>query len=211
MRTYRPSKPGGRKWLFLILLVVLVAAVAAVAIYREQIFPTRTSTLMTESTANYTLRNIGVLVTQEAFMTRVHSESDARKLFGITWPGTQRRLIFSYDVVVRAGVDFSKTQLKVDTWAKTVTVTLPAATVFDANIDTDSFRVYDQTNNVFNRTGASTFNNAIKTMLKEGEAYATGHGLLENATKNAESMIKGLLAQSYPEPEYTYTFEWIDE
>ena len=196
------------------LILVLAAAVALLLLntfHVIDIFPTRTDKLVTESTRTFTLRDIGTLATQEAIMTRVHSESDARKLFGITWPGTTRRLVFSYDVTVKAGLDFSKVTVAANAADKTVRVTLPPVGILDATLDTDSFRVYDETNNVFNRTGASTFNKAIGTMLAEGREYAQAHGLLEKARANAETLITGFLAQSYPVSEYTYSFEWTHD
>ena len=198
-----------------ILLILLVLAAAALFLLQKfnviNLFPTRTETVVTESTETFTLRSIGKLATQEAIMTRVHSESDARKLFGITWPGTQRRLVFSYDVTVTAGLNFEEVKVTVDRVAKTVTVILPKVEVMSATLDTDSFKVYDETHNVFNRTGASAFNNAISTMITEGKEYAVAHGLLEKARENARLIITGFLGQTYPESEYTYSFDWADE
>ncbi len=203
------QRPRGflRDILLIAVTVLLVLAVAAF-LFRDTLFPTRTDPVVLETATGFALRDIGEMVTQEAFMTRVHSESDARKLFGITFPGTRRSMVFSYDVTVRAGVDFSKASLSADPEKKTVTVTLPAPKVLNAVIDPDSFTVYDETSNIFNRNTASDFNSAIGDMLREGQEYAVSRGLLENARANAETLVRGFLGQNFPAPEYTYVFDW---
>ena len=210
---YRSNRRGPG-FLTVLLLLIILAAAALFLLQKFNVidlFPSRTDKVVTEATNTFTLRDIGKLATQEAIMTRVHSESDARKLFGITWPGTQRRLVFSYDVTVTAGLNFEKVTVTADTKAKTVRVSLPPVGVLDASLDTDSFQVYDETNNIFNRVSVSYFNKAIGTMLDEGREYALAHGLLEKARANAELLITGFLGQTYPVPEYTYTFNWEDQ
>ena len=202
-------RASGMLWKLIALLAVLGAgAVVALNAFGVSLFPTRTDPTVLETTTGFALRDIGQLVTQEAFMTRVHSESDARTLFGITFPGTRRSLVFSYDVTVKAGVDFAKASLSADPEKKTVTVTLPSPRVLDATVDPESFRVYEETGNLFNRNTATDMNSAIGTMLREGREYAVERGLLENARANAETLVRGFLAQHYPSPEYTYVFAW---
>ena len=210
---YRSNRRGP-SFLTVLLLLIILAAAALFLLQRFNVidlFPSRTDTVATEATKTFTLRDIGKLATQEAIMTRVHSESDARQLFGITWPGTERRLVFSYDVTVKAGLDFEKVKVTANTAAKTVRISLPSVGILDASLDTDSFQVYDETKNIFNRVGVSYFNKAISTMLAEGKEYAVAHGLLERARDNAELLITGFLGQTYPMSEYTYSFDWEDE
>ena len=211
---YRSNRTGP-SFLTVLLILIVLAAAALFALQKFgviDLFPTsRTDTLVVESTETFTLRDIGKLATQEAIMTRVHSDSDARKLFGITWPGTQRRLVFSYDVTVTAGLNFEEVKVMVDNKAKTVRISLPSVSILSATLDTDSFQVYDETNNIFNRAGANYFNTAISSMITEGKEYAMAHGLLEKARDNAELIITGFLGQTYPVSEYTYSFAWADE
>ncbi len=215
MREYQTIrvKQSGRPLRDILLIAVTVLLVLAVVafLFRDQLLPTHTDPLQLESTTAFALRDIGKMVTQEAFMTRVHNESSARQLIGITFPGTQRRLIFSYDVTVKAGVDFTKAALSVDRTAKTVTITVPEPAILDASVDPESFKVYDETRNIFNANTVTDFNKAIGKMLEEGREYAVEHGLLVNARANAETLMIGFLRQNYPSDEYKYSFVWVGE
>ena len=209
-RGERPRR-GGMRPLTAIVIALLGAAVALLLLNQLKVidlFPSRTEPVVSDTTVTFTLRDIGELATQEALMTRVHSFSDSRELFGITIPGTERRLLFSYDITVKAGLDFSEVQVTADTAAKTVRVTLPAARILDVTIDQESFRVYDETDNIFNALRSSDYNDAIGTMMQEGREYAEAHDILGHARRNAELLIRGFLAASYPAPEYTYSFHW---
>ena len=58
--------------------------------------------------------DMGELATQAAYCTMVEDTEAARDLFGVEIPFTQSRLIYSYDVIVRAGLDFEQIEWSVD-------------------------------------------------------------------------------------------------
>ncbi len=216
MRSRTARTTGGRLsspvvTAILLILVAVLGLLLLNALHVINLFPTRTDPAVLEETTRFALRDLGELATQEALMTRVHSMSDSRQLFGITWPGTRRVLIFSYDISVRAGLDFGQVAFEADPQARTVTVTLPAARVLEASVVPDSYQVYEESGNKFNAWHSEDFAGAMDTMLREGREYAVAQGILDKARDNAETLIRGFLASAYPAGEYTYIFNWPGE
>ena len=51
---------------------------------------------------------IGELATQAAYCTEINVTDASRELFGLKIPFTQSKYIYSYDVVIKAGIDFRR-------------------------------------------------------------------------------------------------------
>ena len=54
--------------------------------------------------------DIGELATQAAYLTIVEDIDASRELFGVKIPFTQTEIIYSYDVAVKAGLDFDQVE-----------------------------------------------------------------------------------------------------
>lgn len=65
-------------------------------------------------TAKLTFEDIGELATQSAYCTEIEMIADGQKAFGLDIPFTQAKQIYSYDVEVKAGYDFTKITYDVD-------------------------------------------------------------------------------------------------
>ena len=89
-----------------------------------------------------TFEDIGELATQSAYVTEVNVTEDARDLFGIEIPFTQSKTIFSYDVVIKAGINFSDIQYSVDDTPKTISVTLPECKILANEIQKVCYSVF---------------------------------------------------------------------
>ena len=83
--------------------------------------------------------DIGELATQAAYCTEVNVTEGAREIFGLTIPFTQSKYVYSYDVVIKAGLDFGDIDWTVG--EDTITVRLPEIRILSSEIDLDSFRV----------------------------------------------------------------------
>lgn len=59
-------------------------------------------------TAKLTFEDIGELATQSAYCTEIEMIEDGQKAFGFDVPFTQAKQIYSYDVEIKAGYDFTK-------------------------------------------------------------------------------------------------------
>lgn len=158
-------------------------------------------------TTGFSFESIGELATYEAIVTETDKLDYYQNLFGWRIPLTTTKSIFSYDVVIKAGFDFSKIEYSPDVIAKTVTVVLPEVVILSQELDTDSLVVWDESKSIFTPLGIEDFNDAADEMIADAANDAVNKGLLENARENAEILIRSLLSTAYPLNEYSYTFK----
>ena len=88
--------------------------------------------------------DIGELATQAAYLTIVEDIDASRELFGVKIPFTQTEIIYSYDVAVKAGLDFDQVEWEVNDEAKEIQVTMPEIRVLSSEVDLESFKLYHE-------------------------------------------------------------------
>ena len=108
----------------------------------------------------------------------------AKKLFGVKVPFTQSKYIYSYDVVVKAGIDFNKIKWSVND--KTITVEMPEAKILSCEVKTDSFKVYHEEESIFTKISLKDNNKSFEKLKATAKKDAKANGLLSNAEKNAK-------------------------
>lgn len=150
--------------------------------------------------------DIGELATQAAYTTIVEDTDVSRELFGVSIPFTQSKLIYSYDVVVKAGLDFD--QVKWTVSESKIKVEMPEIRILSSEIQFDSFQTYYENESIFRPVKIDENNQAIQEMVKKAETTAVENGLLENARENAEMMIKGFIYQNFDSQEYQISFTY---
>lgn len=113
----------------------------------------------------------------------------------------------AYEATVEAGIDFSQVQVAVDNEAKTVTITLPQASITDVLVDSASldYIFVDKKSET-----ATVSEQALKLCQADVEQEtATQEGILDLAQQNArnvvEALTRPLLDQS--NPDYTLTVQ----
>ena len=146
--------------------------------------------------------DIGELATQAAYTTIVEDTDVSRELFGVSIPFTQSKLIYSYDVVVKAGLDFD--QVKWTVSENKIKVEMPEIRILSSEIQFDSFQTYYENESIFRPVKIDENNQAIQEMVKKAETTAVENGLLENA----EMMIKGFIYQNFDSQEYQISFTY---
>lgn len=144
-------------------------------------------------TVNLRMEDIGELSTQAAYFTNVQVISNSRELFGVTIPFTQSKYVYSYDGVIKAGIDFTKLAYTIDSNEKTITVYLPEAYITGVSVDEDSLVIYDESKNIFTPLKLNDIQSSRKQMEVEAIDQATANGLLIEATDNAKILIKAFL------------------
>ena len=153
--------------------VVLIALCAAVVLTFRKSFSTE------GQTAKIGFEDIGELATQAAYCREVQVTEAARELFGVTIPFTQSKYIYSYDVVIRAGVDFGDIAWSLE--EDTIEVRLPEARVLSCEVDLDSFRVYHEGESIFRPITLEENNAALADLKRRAEEDAVANGLLTDA------------------------------
>ena len=131
----------------------------------------------------------------------------ARSIFGLEIPFTQSKYIYSYDGIVKAGLDFSELEIQVDDANKIVTVTMPEVKIFDISIDNDSLKIYDESQSIFTPLHITDLNDAQIKLKEEVRQTAIDNGILEGAARNAKTLISGFLSGTLDLKDYTIEFE----
>ena len=176
-------------------IYILIIAILSVLLYFA--YTAKPETVYESKVTDFGLKNIGKLVTQEAYYTSVQTLSGSRVLLGITVPGTEKKYIYSYDGRVTAGIDFEKIDQEIDEENHTITVTLPEAEIFDVVPDLSSLTIYHEDDNFFNSLHLEEKNASDQEMEKELRAKALQYDILGHATENAKVLIRKFMSQTY--------------
>lgn len=195
----RPKRRKPRILLWLLIIVMMLGTCGYVGIRAVNIISSRN--------VQFSLKDIGELATQAGYYTNVQVISGSREIFGLAIPLTEKKYIFSYDGVIKAGYDFSEIRLDMDEIAMKVTVTLPEARILSNEVDQNSFTLLDESKNIFNTLKMEDVNESLTAMKKESEEKAVANGILENARTNAELLIRGFLASTIDMSKYTVEFK----
>ena len=187
--------------LFLICLAIILICITIIA---GMLVQTRKNKVESRTVA-FGLRDIGELVTQAGYFTTVQATTDARTLFGFDIPFTKSKYIYSYDGIVKAGLDFS--QIEVNDEAKIATVKLPEIKVLDVTIDNDSLKIYDESQSIFTPLHIEDLNNAQIELKAKAEETALENDLIGQAAQNAKTIISGFLSGTLDLKDYTIKFE----
>lgn len=160
-------------------------------------------------TLKYSLNNLGILETAEYHYTHVETYDSSRTINGFAVPFTNAKFVYSYDGVISAGLDFS--QIDVEKKENVITIKLPKAEIRSSEIDEDSFKLYDETNNIFNPIGVKDVNDSFADMKKSEENAAVEKGLLLWADDNAKVLVESFLKNAFDVSEYEIKFAVVQE
>lgn len=188
---------GLKNIVLLVLVVILAIAVAGLGYKVSHTTETKTTKLGFE--------DIGEFATQSAYCTEVSATANARKLFGHNLPFTQSNIVFSYDVVIKAGYDFSA--ITWDVKDTTITVKLPEVKVLSCEVKEDSFKKYVEDESIFTPFTLDDNNNAMKALKETAQTDAIANGLYENTRSNAETMLTTFFSSAYDMDQYTIEFQ----
>lgn len=179
-----------------ILILILLALVVMLGI--RDVFSTD------GKTTKLGFEDIGELATQSAYCTEVQVTDSSRELFGINIPFTQSKYIYSYDIVIKAGLDFTGI-----TWSEqgdTIRITLPEIKILSSEIDLDSLKVYHEDESIFQKITLEDNNAALASLKTRAEEDAIANGLLEEARDNAEQILTAFFANEYDLTKYQLKF-----
>ena len=153
------------------------------------------------------LNEMGQLITAEYYFTAVASAStQLAPILGIKLGFTESSFLASYDGVITAGIDFSKIRVEKDEEKGRVTVTMPAAVIFNVDIDPDSFQLYNETTSIFTDITAEDYNNALLELEATEREKALARGILENAGENARKLVRSFIESLLDPAEYAVEF-----
>ena len=205
-RTAEVSKKPIKSKLYLGLVLLLVLIIAGMGLYialgedKEEVKP-----------AVVSFKDIGLLVTQESRSTALNNIEDARevdlKLIKFKIPATRSQIIYGFDVVVKAGIDFEKIEWEIKN--SKIEVTVPKAFVTDKYVDPDSRRYYYQNESIFTNITDEEANKLENKKFKETVEQIVESGLCQRAEKNAEVIIKNFFLKEEQYKDYEIIIDWI--
>ena len=156
---------------------------------------------------SFGLNEMGRLVTAEYYFTAVASAStQLAPILGIKLGFTESSFLAGYDGVITAGIDFSLIRVDKDEEKGRVTVTMPAAVIFNVDIDPDSFQLYNETSSIFTDITAEDYNNALLELEATEREKALARGILNNADENARKLVRSFIGSLLDPAEYAVEF-----
>lgn len=192
-----------RQTIILVVAVLAVILALALVVYMSSINAFQAKS----NVSALGLKDIGELATQSGFFTEVNVIDDAKKFFEWNIPFTSSKYVFSYDGVIKAGIDFAEIELSVSEEDKTVNIKMPESRILSRELKEDSLEIYDERQSVFTPLTLTDIQESRLEMLEELEQTAKENGLLDQANENAKVLVTGFLAALYSPAEYTYVFE----
>lgn len=180
-------------------LIIIIAIIAGTIFVKDTFFTDSKATKLG-------FENIGELATQSAYVTEVNITENARDLFGLEIPFTQSKTIFSYDIVIKAGINFEDITYAVDDGAKKISVKMPETKILSSEIDHDSFKLYHEAESIFTPITVGDINQSLTDLTKDAEETALANGMLDEAETNAEMIITNFFGQTYDMAVYTIEF-----
>lgn len=154
--------------------------------------------------------DLGLLVTQESNITKVsnYKDDNKKKVFSIEFsvPFSTVQQIYSYDVQICAGIDFTQVSYVIDDDNKIIVVTLPEVQTISKALDNDSFELYYEKESAFKKVTITEINDNQNKLVDEAEETAITKGLYDKAEKNAETIVKNIIRQFSKYEDYNIKF-----
>lgn len=162
------------------------------------------------ATIQWQINALGQLDTAAYYFDRTQTVEKIRELdlnkIGIKLkfdiPGTSSGFSYSYQGVIKAGIDFDKVVVEKDDDNKTVAIILPKTKIMNSQINPESYQFYIKNNNILNPIDPEDYALSLADLIKQEEDKAIENGILEQAQENATKIIEDLLKSLLSEEEY---------
>ena len=79
--------------------------------------------------------------------------------------------------------------------------------IYKTTLNTDSLKVYLDTESLFSRIDLKEHNDALKELTDQAQEDAISNGLYDKAEENGKNIIKQFLYQGYDKEKYDIEFE----
>ena len=154
-----------------------------------------------------TISDIGELATSEyRYTISQTAKKDDVKLIGISIPFTSSRVLYSYQGVLKAGIQFGEITIHVNETDKTVYVELPEIEILSEEVFQNSLIVYDESYSPFNTFTFSDMNLSVADLKDTAKKDAVKNGLLDAARENAITILNSTVNSFYDTDEYTVEY-----
>lgn len=153
-------------------------------------------------TIRLSMADIGKLCTAEYTYTHVERVDSSKEINGFEIPFTTATFIYSYEGTISAGIDFTKIKIIKNNMTKEITVMLPDVEIISSDVDQNSFKLYDEKNNIFNPIKVTDVADSFANLKNIEEQKAIRKGLLERAKTNAATLVENFMLASFDVRDY---------
>lgn len=179
---------SSKKKLALVLIIVII--IVAITGYTK-ISISRKTNLLSNRIEEKVVR-LMELSTVKYNYTNVVEYEDKMKVNGINIPFTNKKFILKYSGYIKAGVDLKTIEVKLKD-KDTIEITMDKAVIFENVISEEDVYFFDEKDTIFNKL---SFKDLYVVLIEEKEKMKDeilGKGILNDAEKNGEEIIKSLL------------------
>lgn len=201
----KKKKKGVLSKLWSIKIVKIIVVVCFMVLFVAIGFKVKSDFFTDGQTINMGFEDIGELATQAVTTTEVEVTEKARDFFGAKVPFTKTKVIYSYQIRIKAGYDFG--QIKWEKRDAIIYVQLPKVKVLSNEIDKKSFKLYHEEESIFSPVKMEENNKAEIQMQERAEKSAIKAGLFEEAEENAKRMLEPFFKQNPEYAECTIKFD----
>lgn len=150
---------------------------------------------------------IGEIATEEYYYTEVGTYDNQKSIGDMNIPFTESSCVYSYDGLIKAGIDFTQAEVEKDNLKKLITVTIPESKILSSELNEDSFKIFNEKSSIFNPIKAENINDTNKALKQKAEDEAIRKGLFGRADENAKVLVESFLMSSYDLEGYTIIVE----
>ena len=87
-----------------------------------------------------------------------------------------------------------------------ITIFIPKADILNVNIDHDSFKIFEESNGLWNKIDMTTFNDSIIEFENAAKKKAIDKGVIEKADEGARRMIESFVNSLVDSDEYSIEY-----
>lgn len=176
--------------------IIIIVVIAAIFFLVGKMWPSgEEPTKISSDLLSQQIQNISELATVEYNYTNMGKFENQATFYGWKVPFTTKSFIISYDGKIKAGIDMSLVDIKIN--KNKIQVTVPKAKILTHEIDEKSIEVFDETQNIFNQISITDYNQFAIDQKDKMEASVKEKGLIEEAQKKVETTIKTFIKSSH--------------
>lgn len=178
--------------LIVVIIVVVIAAIIGTMKYMNDKYTPDSNAESNVIDIEGTIQNIGELATSEFIYTITQqTEKSPKEVLGIELGFTSSHVVYSYDGIVKAGVNFEN--IKIHKFNDTVSIKMPESIILSNEVKNDSLKIYDEKNSIFNKFSMADFNIGLSELKNTAEQNAIENDLLKKADDNARDIIRNTI------------------
>lgn len=181
--------------------IIIIVVIAAVFFLVGKMWPSNEEpTQISSDLLSQQIQDISELASVEYNYTNMGKFENQATFYGWKVPFTTKSFIISYDGKIKAGIDMSQVEVKVN--KKNIDVTVPKAKILSHEIDEKSIEVFDETQNIFNQISITDYNQFAIDQKDKMETSVKEKGLIKEAQEKVQKTIQTYIKSIDVKDEY---------